>query len=53
MLTVKQIIYTRSVLKALRMPANTVKLIVAKVKQYPAVLANKVTALKGREGKRC
>jgi mRNA interferase RelE/StbE len=54
MMVMKQITYTRSALKVLRrMPANTAKLIVAKVEQYavdPVALANKVTALKGREG---
>jgi mRNA interferase RelE/StbE len=47
----KQITFSRSAAKTLsRMPANTAKLIVAKVKQYaadPASLANNVKALKG------
>ena len=51
---VRQVTYTRSALKVLRkMPANTAARIVAKVEQYaadPVVLANMVTALKGREG---
>jgi mRNA interferase RelE/StbE len=50
----KQITYTRSALKVLRkMPANTAKLIVAKVEQYaaePASLANNAKALTGRDG---
>lgn len=54
MLGMKEITYTRSALKVLRrIPANTAKLIVSKIEQYaadPASLANKVTALKGREG---
>jgi mRNA interferase RelE/StbE len=50
----KRIAYTKASLKALRrMPANTAKLIVAKIDQYasdPASLANKVTKLQGRDG---
>jgi len=51
---VKQIAYTRSALRTLRrIPANTARLIMAKVEQYaadPASLANNVTNLKGRDG---
>jgi mRNA interferase RelE/StbE len=53
---VKPVSYTRSALKTLRrMPANTARLIVAKVAQYasdPASLANNVTEMKGRSGVR-
>ena len=46
--------YTRQALKVLRrMPANTAQRIIAKIEQYaaePQSQANKVTALKGREG---
>lgn len=56
MKSVKQIPYTRSALKMLRrMPANRVRLIVAKVELYaaePESLANNVVALKGRDGVR-
>jgi mRNA interferase RelE/StbE len=49
---VKQVTFTRSALKVLRkMPANTAKIILAKIDQYatdPASLANNVTALQGR-----
>jgi len=51
---VKQITYTRLALRTLRrIPANTARLIMAKVEQYaadPASLANNVTNLKGRDG---
>ncbi|GLT00244.1 hypothetical protein GCM10007897_16280 [Sphingobium jiangsuense] len=51
---VKQIAYTGSALRTLRrIPANTARLIMAKVEQYaadPASLANNVTNLKGRDG---
>src|SRR5690606_12008295 len=53
---VRQITYTRAAIKTLRkMPANTARLIMAKVEQYaadPASLANNVTELKGRTGRR-
>ncbi|MEI9430605.1 type II toxin-antitoxin system RelE family toxin [Mesorhizobium sp. Cs1299R1N3] len=46
--------YTRTALKSLtRMPANTARLITAKIEQYaaePASLANNVKRLKGRPG---
>lgn len=50
----KEITYTSAAKKTLRrMPANTARIIVAKVKAYaadPEALANNVKALKGREG---
>jgi len=53
---VKRIAYTRAALKVLRrMPANTARLIMAKVEQYaddPASLANNMKALTGRAGVR-
>lgn len=49
----KEVSYTRAALKVLRrMPANTARLIMAKVEDYaadPASLANNVKALKGRD----
>ena len=52
----KRIAYTRAALKVLRrMPANTARLIMAKVEQYaddPASLANNMKALTGRAGVR-
>lgn len=50
----KPISYTRSAMKTFRrMPANTSRLIVAKIQQYaedPPSLTNNVTELKGRSG---
>lgn len=52
----KQIAYSRDALKTLtRMPANTAKIIRAKIEQYavePASLANNVKTLQGMEGVR-
>jgi mRNA interferase RelE/StbE len=52
----KQIAYSRDALKTLtRMPANTAKIIRAKIEQYavePASLANNVKTLQGMEGHR-
>lgn len=50
----RSVAYSKQALKALRaMPANTAKLIVAKIAQYaadPTALANNVTALTGQPG---
>jgi mRNA interferase RelE/StbE len=50
----KPITYTRAAIKALRrMPANVSERIVSKIEEYatdPALQANNVKALKGREG---
>jgi mRNA interferase RelE/StbE len=52
----KQIAYSRDALKALtRMPANTAKLIRAKIEQYaaePTALGNNVKTLQGMDGYR-
>lgn len=53
-MNMKPITYRPAALKALRkMPANTAKTIVGKIKIYaenPAALANNVKTLRGREG---
>ncbi|WP_245988136.1 type II toxin-antitoxin system RelE family toxin [Sphingobium fluviale] len=50
----RPITYTRAALKALRkMPANAAERIIEKIEQYaayPALQANNVTVLKGRDG---
>jgi mRNA interferase RelE/StbE len=56
MASVKEVFYTRAAIKVLRrIPSNVAARIEAMVSEYaadPALLANKVTALIGREGVR-